>query len=379
METQSKTLLYVVTEDWYFWSHRLPIARAARDAGWTVHVVTRVAKHRELIEAEGFHLTEIAFNRSGLNPLEDLGTLKALVAIYRRIRPQLVHHIAAKPVLYGTLAAFLCGVPAVVNTMAGMGFLFSNDRLKTRAARGLFMRLLLTLGNRRNTRLIVQNADDRQMFVDAGLNPARIVLIRGSGVDLQAYAASEEPDTTPVALCVSRLLRDKGIYELVDAARLLKQREVPLVVRLVGGTDLNPSSASEAEIEQWSREGIVEIAGHSDRVAEEHARAHIAVLPSYREGLPKSLLEAAAAGRPLVATDVPGCREICIPGETGLLVPVRDAAALADALEKLARDKALRRSLGKQARFLAETRFSNAIVVRDTLDVYQALSANEPG
>lgn len=366
-------LLYVVTEDWYFWSHRLPIARAARDAGWEVHVATRIAEHRSLMEAEGFHLHHIGFHRSGLNPFRDLITLIALVVLYARLRPQLLHHIAAKPVLYGTLAAWLCRISVVVNTMAGMGFLFSNEGLKTRAARTLFMNVLLVLGRGRGRTLILQNADDRQMFLDAGLPEKHCILIRGSGVDVRQYPATEEPDGTPVALCVARLLRDKGICELVEAARLLRERGIAIRVRLVGGTDLNPTSIPANTISKWSAEGMVDIVGHSNRIVEEYGRAHIAVLPSYREGLPKSLLEAAASGRPIVATDVPGCREICLPGETGILVPARDSAALADALEKLALDKEMRLRLGHRARVLAETRFANEVVIAQTLALYRSL------
>ncbi|EFO33999.1 glycosyltransferase [Roseibium sp. TrichSKD4] len=371
-----KKLLFVVTEDWYFWSHRLPIARAASQAGWQVHVATRLADHRPRMEEEGFHVHAIDFHRSGLNPFRDIGTLISLVLLFSRLRPDLIHNIAAKPVLYGTMAAWLCRIPAVVNTMAGMGFLFSNENLKTHAARFLFMRALLMLGRQRGRNLILQNVDDRQMFLDAGLSDKHVSLIRGSGVDLEQYPASDEPDDTPVAICVSRLLRDKGIYELVEAARLLKQRGIALRIRLVGSSDLNPSSIPEATLSEWSAEGAVEIAGHSDRIADEYGRAHIAVLPSYREGLPKSLLEAAASGRPIVATDVPGCREICLENETGILVPARESVELAYALERLALDKKLRQRLGRQARSLVEAQFSEEVIVAQTLELYRSMESS---
>jgi glycosyltransferase involved in cell wall biosynthesis len=182
----------------------------------------------------------------------------------------------------------------------------------------------------------------------------------------------------PIAVCVSRMLHDKGIGELVEAARLLKRRRVPLRVRLVGATDDNPASIDERQLAAWAAEGAVEVAGHSTDIPGEYARAHIAVLPSYREGLPKSLLEAAAAGRPMVATDVPGCREICRHGETGLLVSARSVEPLADALEKLATDPALRERLGRRARHVAATEFSEEIVVRQTLDLYRSLLAGMP-
>lgn len=373
MGTADRKLLFVVTEDWYFWSHRLPVARAARDAGWIVHVATRVSAHRALIESERFLVEDLEFDRSGLNPIRDSKTLWRLIRLYIKLRPTLVHHIAAKPVLYGTIAAWLCRVPAVVNTMAGLGFLFSGRGLKTRVAKFMFMRMLVRLGNSKKRTLIVQNTDDRQTFLDAGLVERNVSLIRGSGVNLKQFAVRDEPGGVPIAICVARMLRDKGIGELVDAARLLHQRRIPLRIRLVGGTDLNPSSIAPDTLSEWSQEGIVDLVGHSNDIASEYARAHIAVLPSYREGLPKSLLEAAACGRPIVATDVPGCREICIPNETGILVPAKEAGALADALQTLAADPSLRLKFGRRARILVETLFSDDIVAAETLAVYQSL------
>lgn len=370
---QGRTILYLVTEDWYFWSHRLPFARAARDAGARVVVAARFQNHRDRIAAEGFVAQPIPFDRSGLNPVRDLATLRAIIAAYRWHRPDLVHHVAAKPVLYGGIAAWLTGVPAVVQAMAGLGFLFLNDRAKTRAIRRLFLAVVRVSVRRRGSRLIVQNDDDRAVFRVAGVPDARIVRIAGSGVDAVHFAPSPEPPGPPVALCVSRMLSDKGIVELVEAARLLRQHGVALTVRLVGGTDANPASIPQAQLDAWAAEGVVQVAGPSHEIAGEYARSHIAVLPSYREGLPKSLLEAAACGRPIVATDVPGCREICRDGETGLLVPARDPEALAEALARLAGDPALRARLGAAGRALVEAELSQEVIVGQTLALYRAL------
>jgi len=376
MALAGRTVLFLVTEDWYFLSHRLPIARAVREAGGTVVVATRTSDAAQRIRDEGFRLCPLDIDRSTLNPLQDLKTLRALVRLYRNVRPDIVHHVAIKPTLYGSIAAAWTGVPGVVNAVTGLGFLLISRGPVAAVVRPLLQRAYRYLFNRPNSRLILQNEDDRRFFVrTVGVAPARTVIIRGSGVDIAAFRPTPEPEGTPVALCVSRMLKDKGVGELVEAARLLKRRDAPVRVRLVGPTDDNPASFPPATLKRWQAEGIVEVAGPTDDVAAAYAEAHIAVLPSYREGLPKSLLEGAACGRPMVATDVPGCREICRDGETGLLVPVREAAPLADALERLAGDSDLRQRMGQAARAEVEAHFAEEIIVRDTLALYEEMLA----
>jgi len=368
-----RTILYLVTEDWYFWSHRLPIARAARDEGARVVVAARMAGHRDRIAAEGFVPVPIPFDRSGTNPVRDIGTMYAIWRAMRAHRPDLVHNVAVKPVVYGSFCARAAGVPAIVNAMAGLGYLYSSDSMKARLLRAMFAMALRRAAASPGARTIVQNGDDRAELARLGAPEGQIVLIAGSGVDPAAFAPSAEPEGVPVAVCVSRMLYDKGIAELVEAARILKKRGVVLRVRLVGGTDANPASISQEKLDEWAREGVVEVVGPSREIAREYREGHIAVLPSYREGLPKSLLEGASCGRPLVATDVPGCREICRDGVTGLLVPPKDPVVLADTLQRLAEDPALRAHLGANARAAVEAEFSEAIVVERTLAVYRAL------
>jgi glycosyltransferase involved in cell wall biosynthesis len=368
-------LLYLVTEDWYFWSHRLPIARAARDAGWAVLVATRVGSHGERIEQEGFRLIPIKMRRRSLAPWWEIATVAELIEIYRRERPDLVHHVAMKPVLYGSLAAALAGVPAVVHALAGMGYIFTSSGVKARLLRPLIRTAFRWLLDRSHSRLILQNPDDVAVMTKATVAPERVVLIRGSGVDTEAFAQSDELDGTPVAVMVSRMLWDKGVGELVEAARLLQRRGVPLRVVLVGSPDPeNPASIPERQLWDWDASGDVAWWGERSDVANIWANCHIAVLPSYREGLPKSLLEAAACGRPLVATDVSGCREVVRDGATGLLVPPRDARALADALERLARNRDLRRRMGAAARDLVTREMSEQVVVAQTVALYRSLA-----
>jgi glycosyltransferase involved in cell wall biosynthesis len=371
-----RKIVYLVSEDWYFCSHRLPLGIATREAGAEVVVATRVNDHRAQIEAAGVRIAPIEMQRSGTKPFTDLTTIRQITELYSREQPDLVHHVALKPILYGGYAAKRAGVPAIVNAVAGMGFMFISNSLFARTARPLIVCAQRALMNRTNTRTILQNPDDVEMYTQRiGVSPDHLTIIPGVGVDINQFTVVPEPFSVPTAVCVSRMLRDKGIHELVAATRLLHAKGVELRVRLVGPTDDNPASIPRATLAEWNREGVVEVVGPSEDIAGEYARAHIAVLPSYREGLPKSLLEAAACGRPMVATDVPGCREVCIHGETGLRVPARTIEPLADALERLILDPALRQRLGENARHRAETIFAEKIINAQTLALYEEMLA----
>lgn len=373
-------LLFLVTEDWYFCSHRLPIARAARDAGFAVTVATRVTNHGRTITAEGFDLVPLGMKRANSNPLREIAALIEITQVYRRLRPDIVHHVAVKPALVGSLAARLAGVRRTVNAIAGLGFVFASRSFKARVLRPLISLGFRALLNGPQSRVIVQNPDDQALLVKNRLvAPERLILIKGSGVDLDRFQPVPEPPVEPgkplVAALVSRMIWDKGVGVLVEAARLLKARGVALRVVLAGRPDPeNPASISEEQLRAWRDEGIVEWMGFCDDVPGLWARSHIAVLPSwYGEGVPKSLLEAAACGRPLVAVDGPGLREVVRDGATGLLVPPRDPGALADTLQRLAEDAGLRRRLGQAARTLAEREFGEETVIRGTLELYRTL------
>ncbi len=369
-------LLFLVTEDWYFCSHRLPLARAARAAGYEVVVATRVGRHADAITGEGFKLVPLNLRRSSQNPLRELAAILEITGVYRRERPDLVHHVALKPVLYGSIAARLARVPAVVNALAGLGFVFASASLKARLLRPWVVGALRLLIDAEGSRLIVQNPDDRRMLVEGGISAAgRVRLIRGSGVDLRRYLPSAEPEGTPLVMLPARLLWDKGVGEFVAAARLLKAQGAVARFALVGDGDAeNPAAIADEEIEAWREGGVVEWWGRREDMPEVLGLAHIVCLPSYREGLPKVLLEAAACARPLVATDVPGCREIVIDGRTGLLVPPRDAPALAAAIGRLLAAPQLRAEMGRRGRELVAAEFSEESVVAQTLAVYRELA-----
>ena len=369
-----RKILYLVSEDWYFCSHRLPLGIAAREAGAEVVVATRINEHADTIEQAGLRVENLKMRRSGRNPFVDILTLQQLTSLYRREKPDLVHHVALKPILYGGFAAWQTNVPHVVNAVAGMGFMFISQGLFARTLRPLITKAQSALMNRCNTKTILQNPDDFALYTkDFGVTADHIVVIPGAGVDIDRFIPIPEPCGTPVVVCVSRMLRDKGIFELVEATRLLHEKGVKLRVRLVGPVDDNPASIPRATLTEWQNEGVVEVVGPSNDIPGEYAQAHIAVLPSYREGLPKSLIEAAACGRPIVATDVPGCREACVDGKTGLLVPARSVEPLADALERLTLDATLRHRLGGNARRRAEEVFAQNIINAKTLALYETM------
>jgi len=372
-------LLFVVTEDWYFWSHRLPLARTARAHGFDVALATRVSRHAERIQAEGIELIPLELRRRSVNPWREVGAIRQLLRVYRVLRPDIVHHVAMKPVLYGSIAARLFGTPRVVNALAGMGYVYSSQTFKARFLRPFISLAFRSLLDRRGSRLIVQNPDDRALLVGKGLVDARrVVLIRGSGVDTATFAAREESQGVPLVLHASRMLRDKGVFEFIEAARLLRGEGVSARFVLVGEPDPgNPASIAPATLRQAAGDAV-EWWGPREDMPEVLAEANIVCLPSYREGLPKALLEAASCARAIVATDVAGCREIVRDGENGLLVPPRDPGALASAVRALAADPERRRRMGLRGRQIVETEFSEESVAQSTLQVYRDLLSEVP-
>jgi glycosyltransferase involved in cell wall biosynthesis len=372
MTAPARTLLYVVTEDWYFWSHRLALARAARDAGWRVVVAGRVQAHRARIEAEGFQVEALPWRRGGGSKLDELRTIARLYRLMRQEKPDLVHLIALKSIVYGGIAARLASVPARVATVAGLGYVFTSKSAKARLLRPLLRQALRFAMAGRGSLVTVQNPDDRNVLAQGVVDPARMVLIRGSGVDITRFAPAPEPDGVPVAAMACRLVRDKGITVLVEAARRLKASGVALRIRLAGALDPeNRDAHTRDEVEGWVAEGLVEWNGPVDDVPALWRASHIAVYPSvYGEGIPKTLLEAAACGKPIVTTDMPGCRETVDDGVTGFLVPPDAPDIVADRLRRLIEDADLRRRMGEAARAKALAEFADARIVGETLAVY---------
>ena len=367
-------ILFVVMEDWAFLSHRLPMARSARDSGFDVVIATRVSKHLPEIEAEGFRVVHMDFRRGDMNPFTELGTVIALIRLMRREKPDIVHNIALKAILDGSLAAMVSPVGYVVNSFTGMGAVFTGN-LGLGLLRAILTNAFRLLMRRNNTRVIVQNDDDQAQLAALGIGrPSRTTKICGSGVDTTTFQPSPEPPGPVTVTMVSRLLWDKGIGELVSTAKLLKERGCAVKIQVVGSPDpQNPQSVDEETLQNWKNEGIVDFLGYRTDIATIWAGSHIAILPSYREGLPKSLLEAASCGKPLIATDVPGCRELVKDGENGLLVPVKNTVLLADAIEKLVNDLDLRSQLGDRARVDVEMRYADTVVIDAMCKLYKNL------
>ena len=370
-------LLYFVSVDWYFVSHRLPLAVAAKEAGYDVTVVTQVLKDGATIRDAGLKLAPITIGRASLHPWHELKSVAELVGQYRRIAPDLVHNVAVKPVIYGSLAARAAHAKGVVNALMGLGWVFSSDSAKARTLRPLVTTALRSALSGANTRTIVQNADDAALLARRRLTRAEnIRLIRGSGVDPKRYATEPPPPGAPLVVLPARLLIAKGVREFMQAAALLKAEGVAARFALVGKPDAdNVAAVSRAEIDRFVASGDIEYWGWREDMPRVLSEASLVCLPTfYGEGLPKALLEAAASARAIVATDVPGCREIVRPGENGWLVPPRDVPALAAALrEAIARPELCAR-YGAAGRRMVEREFSLDAVIGDTLAVYDELA-----
>lgn len=364
-----KIILFANTT-WYLYNFRLQLARALKANGFEVVLISPPDEYAEKIIQEGFRWLAFPFSRRGMNLAAEVGTFFRLARVYRREKPDLVHHFTIKCVLYGSLAAKLTGVRNIVNAITGLGYVFINKRGLAGLIRQpvkLVYRLALA-----GTRVIFQNDDDRSYFQETGLvRPDQVHLIRGSGVDLDKFQFTEEKRTEYLVVLPGRMLYDKGVAEFVEAARILKQKGSKARFVLVGDTDTeNPASIPEQTILGWEKEELVEWWRWQKDMPAVYSRATVVCLPSYREGVPRTLLEAAASGRAMVATDVPGCREVVQDGVTGFLVPVKNSQILADKLKLILEDQGLRQRMGREARRLAAAEFSSDRVIKETIAVY---------
>ncbi len=368
-----RRLLFIVNEALFFTTHRMPVGRAMLARGWDVHVAAPDEPGaRARIEAAGMAFHPIPLSRGGRNPLGELALVRAIWSLLRGVRPDLVHHVSMKPVVWGGPLSRLLRLPSV-HAVTGLGYLFIRTGLAAAVQRALVKSLYrIALGNRRSVTLF-QNADDRAMFERAGLvAPERVQMIPGCGVDLAEFAATPEPDGVPVVMFPARLIGDKGIGEFIGAVTQLRGNGVRARFVLVGRTDpLNPTDAGEAQVTAWVKDGLVEYWGYSESMPETLRQATIVVLPSYREGLPRGLIEATASARAIVTTDVPGCRDVVRHERNGLLVPARDAVATAAAIRRLLDDPALRQHLAATGRAMAEAEFSVGRFVERSLDAYR--------
>lgn len=375
--SDSKRILFFENNAAYFLSHRLPLARAVQEQGHEVHVATIPDAAAKNIPTAGFEFHPLPFSRGGVNPLHEWESYRRIRRLYLEVRPSLVYQVTVKPVIYGSHAARHVHIPAVISVISGLGYFAAQSGLRGRVFRELGLGLYRSALRHPNQKVIFHNSDNRDTFVAKRvLKSEDSEVLPGSGVDLDYFLMTPEPQGAPQIVLPARMLREKGVYEFVAAATLLRAEGIKARFVLVGDTDRgNPSAIPEAQLRRWRVEGNVEWMGHVSNMRALYASSHIVCLPSYHEGLPKVLLEAAACGRPVVTTDVPGCRDAVLAGEAGLLVPRKDAAKLADALRSLIQNSELRQRMGSRARRIAESRFSTNEVIARTIEIMQKLLA----
>lgn len=371
----SKKLLFVVNVDWFFTSHRMPIALAAQKEGYEVHVATGITNKLEELRGNGLIVHELTLRRSGASLFNGLTSLFELSGLFRKIRPDVIHLVTIKPVLLGGIVARLIGGVPVVAAVSGLGYVFTARGLSAKFRRWVISLVYRFVLSNPRLKVIFQNEDDRRVLCEfSKIDPAKSILIRGSGVDLAAYRLMPLPEGGAIVMMAARLLFDKGVSEFVAAAKIIRERKIEARFALVGSIDeANPTSLNESDLADIAKDGIVELWGHRAEMSSVLTEATIVVLPSYREGLPKVLIEAAACGRPVVTTDVPGCRDAILPDITGLLVPVRDPEGLAHALELLLSARDTCKKMGIAGRSLAEEVFDLKKVVKTHLELYEEM------
>ena len=376
----SPRLLFIVNVDWFFLSHRLPIALEAKRQGFDVHVATAFTDKKDDLKEYGFTLHQMPADRGKMGVGSLFSSLWFLFRLIQTVQPDLVHLVTIKPVLLGGIAARLLRVPGVVVAISGLGAVFLTEGFWGKVRR-FFVKQIYGLALKQNRlKVIFQNRDDERIISSfVSLNENEICLIKGgSGVDLSVYQPQPVPEGRPVVMFAARLLRDKGLQEFIDAVELLQKQESvqsldPRFV-LVGQIDMeNPASFTQAELDQIESHSQIEVWGYQSDMQNVLSRAHIVVLPSYREGFPKVLIEAAACGRAVITTDVPGCRDAIINGETGFLVPAKNSLQLAEAMERFLLSPELVKTMGEKGRHLAVSHFDIKQVVAQHMQIYEDL------
>jgi len=369
-----KRILYVIADPFYFISHRLPLALKAVENGYSVALATNypdtLEKDPLKLEAKGIQVFHVPFDRTGMNPFKDLATLLGLLKVMRNYSPHIVHNVAMKPILYGSLISKYLGIQKIVNAIAGFGIVFSGTSLKAR-----LLKSPMTFGLKwalKNTEVIVQNHEDQEIVSTWLQNKGKTHLILGAGVDCQIFTPGQTFCQNPIITFVSRMLWSKGVKELIEAACLLKQSHPKAIIQMVGMPDLeNPDHVPTTMLEKWHDEGIIHWLKKRSDIADLYQKSQIAILPSYREGLPKSLIEACACGLAIITTDVPGCREVVENGVNGIIVPAKNGKALFEGLKKLLDDPERCQVMGKASYERALSLFENTLIQTQTLDIYQ--------
>lgn len=372
-EFQLKRLLFVVTEDWYFVSHRLYMATVAVKAGYKVALLSKTSKYQELIEESGIEVINWSLNRRSRNLISEFKAFREISEVIDRFKPDIVHSVALKPILYTALQLKRKNTYANIYALGGLGFVFSSSKLKAQILRFLLVVILRWVLGGERVRVILQNPDDFNLLLRLKvITNDKTRLIRGVGVDTSLFSPSPKLHDKPIVLLPARILWDKGIADFVEIANRMKSYEVNVRFVLVGDPDPhNPESVSILQLEEWIKKGVIEWWGHKEEMQNIYQQATIVCLPSYREGLPKSLLEAASCALPIVTYDVPGCREVVIDGINGFLVPLKDEHALLNAIKKLLDDASLCDKFGQAGRELVIREFSQQKIASETKKIWE--------
>ena len=376
-----KKIIFNITEDWFFLSHFLSRALSAKRNGFEIYVCCNETNKKNVIESYGIKFIRLPYKRASINPLYETYILIRLIFIIINVRPDLVHNVALKPIIQGSIASKLLNVNSVVNAPVGMGYIFTSNSLKARLLKPILIFLLRIFliahsGKSKRSKVIFENIDDLNYFKSLkAVDSNYACVISGAGVEVdKTFLERKRKNRIPKVVLIARMLKDKGIYEFFEAFQLLKNKKIKCQFILVGDVDpSNPASIKRSTLEKWKNEKSIEWLGWIDNIEKVLLKTDILCLPSYREGLPKSLVEGAAAGLPLVSTDTVGCREVVIDGHNGFLVPIKDSKALADAIEKLIIDNSLRKSMGKKSFKMASSKFSSSKINSLTLKVYNEL------
>ena len=377
----NKKLLFNITEDWFFCSHFLERALAAKKSGFEIIICSKKNKDKQNIEDYGLKFQEISFNRKSINPFSEFLVLIKIINIYKKFSPDVVHHIAFKPIIYGSIAAIINNIKSVINAPVGMGFVFTSDSMKALLIRPIIKFLLIKLlssnrGENSKNKVIFENNDDLNYFVKIGAVKIKdTCLIRGAGVNIDDnFVVSKKKNKVPIIALVGRMVKDKGIYEFINAAKILQKNNIQAKFLLIGGVDNFYSSSIDLNLlKKWNNQGIIEWLGFVNNVDEILKNIDILCLPSYREGLPKALIEGAARGLPIVTTNTVGCKDVVKDGLNGFLVPIKNSISLAKAISILVKDDDLRFKMGCQSLKIAIDKFASSKIINQTLEIYSEL------
>jgi glycosyltransferase involved in cell wall biosynthesis len=366
-------IIMMANTDWYLYNFRLSLAESIRSNGDQLTLLSPHGPYVQKLKNMGFNWIEIYLSRKRNNPFKEIVTINQIASIYRSEKPDLVHHFTVKCVIYGSLAAKLTGVKKIINAITGLGYIFLNENLNTRIVRWIVKKFYLF--SLRNTMVVFQNEDDLQLFQrNSMITQGQAIVIPGSGVDIDEFKPVKEPEGIPSVILIARLLRDKGVYEFVEAAKMIIGQFYHARFILVGDIDEgNPASLTQNELQEWVKKGFIEWWGWRDDVINVYHCANIICLPSYREGISRTLIEAGACGKPLVTTNVPGCKQVVIDGENGFVVPQKNAEELAKALIKLIINPKLRKEMGIRSREIVTKKFSSSIINSQTLNLYEMI------